>query len=156
MVEETDDFARVPPLADVVILSGPSKRTSAFIEELAHLPIKKNVLVTDPRSTQLELVQAPEASLADHAVGCVGTRPMAGSHKSGASAAHAKLLANTNDILTPTALTTCDPIEELREELSSMQAAIVTLDAAVHDRGNCPISHLPQVIAASFRERPRD
>lgn len=154
--EVTDDFAHFAPRADVIILAVPIKQTIAFIEELAHLPLKENVLITDAGSTKLEIVKAAEASFANQAVRFVGSHPMAGSHKSGASAADVNLFENAYYILTPTALTTDDTIEELRADLSGLHARFITIDAAEHDRVTSQISHFPHVIAASLMEQAGD
>lgn len=154
--EVTDDFAHFAPLADVIILAVPIKQTIAFIEELANLPLKENVLITDAGSTKLEIVKAAEASFANQAFRFVGSHPMAGSHKSGASAADVNLFENAYYILTPTALTTDDTIEELRADLSGLHARFITIDAAEHDRVTSQISHFPHVIAASLMEQAGD
>lgn len=154
--EVTDDFAHFAPRADVIILAVPIKQTIAFIEELAHLSLKENVLITDAGSTKLEIVKAAEASFANQAVRFVGSHPMAGSHKSGASAADVNLFENAYYILTPTALTTDDTIEELRADLSGLHARFITIDAAEHDRVTSQISHFPHVIAASLMEQAGD
>lgn len=154
--EVTDDFAHFAPRADVIILAVPIKQTIAFIEELANLPLKENVLITDAGSTKLEIVKAAEASFANQAVRFVGSHPMAGSHKSGASAADVNLFENAYYILTPTALTTDDTIEELRADLSGLHARFITIDAAEHDRVTSQISHFPHVIAASLMEQAGD
>lgn len=154
--EVTDDFAHFAPLADVIILAVPIKQTIAFIEKLAHLPLKENVLITDAGSTKLEIVKAAEASFANQAVRFVGSHPMAGSHKSGASAADVNLFENAYYILTPTALTTDDTIEELKTDLSGLHARFITIDAVEHDRVTSQISHFPHVIAASLMEQAGD
>ena len=154
--EVTDDFAHFAPRADVIILAVPINQTIAFIEELAHRSLKENVLIPDAGSTKLEIVKAAEASFANQAVRFVGSHPMAGSHKSGASAADVNLFENAYYILTPTALTTDDTIEELRADLSGLHARFITIDAAEHDRVTSQISHFPHVIAASLMEQAGD
>ena len=87
----TADFAAFAPLADVIILAVPIKQTIAFIKNLAELDLKENVIISDAGSTKAEIVAAAEKYLQNKPVRFVGAHPMAGSHKTGAKAAHVNL-----------------------------------------------------------------
>ena len=51
------------PLADVIILAVPIKQTVAYLQELADLDLKDNVIITDAGSTKLDIVEAAERYL---------------------------------------------------------------------------------------------
>lgn len=100
MVDQvTDDFASFAPIADVIILALPIKQTKSYLDILAQLPLKDQVLVTDVGSTKAEIVAHADQVFQDQAVRFVGGHPMAGSHKTGAAAADATLFENAYYIL---------------------------------------------------------
>ncbi|KXT77300.1 Prephenate dehydrogenase [Streptococcus sp. DD10] len=92
--QATDDFASFAPLADVIILAVPIQQTIAFIEELSHLKLKEQVIISDAGSTKAAIVEAGDTYLAGKSVRFVGAHPMAGSHKTGAVAADVNLFEN--------------------------------------------------------------
>ncbi|KXT87710.1 Prephenate dehydrogenase [Streptococcus parasanguinis] len=93
MVDQvTDDFAAFAPLADIIILALLIKQTKSYLETLAGLNLKDQVLVTDAGSTKAAIVAQAEKVFKDKAVRFVGGHPMAGSHKTGAAAADATFL----------------------------------------------------------------
>ena len=47
----TDDFVSFAPLADVIILAVPIKQTIVFLEMMADLELKKNIIITDAGSS---------------------------------------------------------------------------------------------------------
>lgn len=69
MVDQvTDDFAAFAPLADIIILALPIKQTKSYLETLAGLNLKDQVLVTDAGSTKAEIVAQAEKVFTDKAV----------------------------------------------------------------------------------------
>ena len=53
MVDQvTDDFAAFAPFADIIILALPIKQSKSYLETLAGLNLKDQVLVTDAGSTK--------------------------------------------------------------------------------------------------------
>ncbi|MBM7636772.1 prephenate dehydrogenase [Streptococcus saliviloxodontae] len=149
----TGDFAEFAPLADVIILAVPIKQTIDFLEQLAELPLKENVIITDAGSTKKAIVDAAERFLQGKAVQFVGSHPMAGSHKSGAVAADVTLFENAYYIFTPSVLTTETTIPELKDLLSGTKARYTEIDAAEHDRVTSQISHFPHLLASSLMEQ---
>ena len=62
MVDQvTDDFEAFAPLADIIILALPIKQTKSYLETLAGLNLKDQVLVTDAGSTKAEIVAQAES-----------------------------------------------------------------------------------------------
>lgn len=73
MVDQvTDDFAAFAPLADIIILALPIKQTKSYLETLAGLNLKDQVLVTDAGSTKAEIVAQAEKVFTDKDVRFVG------------------------------------------------------------------------------------
>ena len=149
----TDDFAAFAPLADVIILAVPIKQTIAFIKELADLELKENVIISDAGSTKAEIVAAAEKYLKNKPFRFVGAHPMAGSHKTGAKAAHVTLFENAYYIFTPSSLTTSDTLEEMKDLLSGLHARFIEIDAEEHDRVTSQISHFPHILASGLMEQ---
>ena len=154
MVDQvTDDFEAFAPLADIIILALPIKQTKSYLETLAGLNLKDQVLVTDAGSTKAEIVAQAEKLFTDKAVRFVGGHPMAGSHKTGAVAADATLFENAYYIFTPSSLTTGGAMEELKELLSGLGSRFIEIDAAEHDRVTSQISHFPHILASTLVEQ---
>lgn len=154
MVDQvTDDFTALAPLADIIILAVPIKQTVDFLKVLAGLELKDNVLITDAGSTKSEIVAAAETYLRGRPVRFVGGHPMAGSHKTGASAADVNLFENAYYIFTPSALTQPGTIEEMEDLLSGLHARFIQVDAAEHDRVTSQVSHFPHILASSLMEQ---
>lgn len=149
----TDDFATFAPLADVIILTLPIKQTIAFLQELATLELKEDVIISDAGSTKSTIVAAAEKCFADKPVRFVGAHPMAGSHKTGAASADVNLFENAYYIFTPSSLTTQDTLEEMRDLLSGLHARFIEIDAEEHDRVTSQISHFPHILASGLMEQ---
>ena len=154
MVDQvTDDFAAFAPLADIIILTLPIKQTKSYLETLAGLNLKDQVLVTDAGSTKAEIVAQAEKVFSDKDVRFVGGHPMAGSHKTGAAAADATLFENAYYIFTTSSLTTGGAMEELKELLSGLGSRFIEIDAEEHDRVTSQISHFPHILASTLVEQ---
>ena len=149
----TDDFASFAPLADVIILTLPIKQTIAFIQELAGLNLKEDVIISDAGSTKAAIVDAAEQYLAGKSIRFVGAHPMAGSHKTGAASADVNLFENAYYIFTPSSLTSQDTLEEMKDLLSGLHARFIEIDAKEHDRVTSQISHFPHILASGLMEQ---
>ncbi|MFS9132714.1 prephenate dehydrogenase [Streptococcus infantis] len=149
----TDDFASFAPLADVIILTLPIKQTITFLQDLATLELKEDVIISDAGSTKSTIVAAAEKCFADKPVRFVGAHPMAGSHKTGAASADVNLFENAYYIFTPSSLTTQDTLEEMRDLLSGLHARFIEIDAEEHDRVTSQISHFPHILASGLMEQ---
>ena len=149
----TDDFASFAPLADVIILTLPIKQTIAFIQELAGLNLKEDVIISDAGSTKAAIVDAAEQYLTGKPIRFVGAHPMAGSHKTGAASADVNLFENAYYIFTPSSLTSSDTLEEMKDLLSGLHARFIEIDAKEHDRVTSQISHFPHILASGLMEQ---
>ncbi|MCP9312272.1 prephenate dehydrogenase [Liquorilactobacillus satsumensis] len=134
--------------ADFIILAAPVTTIVQDLQELAHLPLKKNVIVTDVGSTKQIVLQAA-AALTQQGITFIGGHPMAGSHKSGVTAGRADLFENAFYFLIPAVPNehACASIQTL---LRATHVKWLTLTAAEHDKIVGQISHLPHIIAAAL------
>ena len=101
-------------------------------------------------------MSAAERYLQNKAVRFVGAHPMAGSHKTGAKAAHVTLFENAYYIFTPSSLTKPGTLEEMKDLLSGLHARFIQVDAAEHDRVTSQISHFPHLLASGLMEQAAD
>lgn len=146
----TDDFAQFAPEADVIILAVPIKQTLAFIEDLAELPLKDQVLITDAGSTKGAIVAAADQAFLGKDIRFVGGHPMAGSHKSGALAADVNLFENAYYILTPSETSQPGTVKDLEDLLVGLHVRFTQMTAQEHDWVTSQISHFPHVLASSL------
>ncbi|MGT2716299.1 prephenate dehydrogenase [Streptococcus respiraculi] len=154
--EATDDLSQFTQEADAIFLCVPIQQTIRFLEAFSHLPLKKDVLVTDAGSTKEAIVKAAEDYLSARKINFIGGHPMAGSHKTGAIAADVNLFENAYYILTPSRLTRPDAIPCLQDILSGLHARFVEIDAREHDFVTSQISHVPHVLASSLMHQAGD
>jgi prephenate dehydrogenase len=150
VVDETVDLLEEgASKADYIIISAPVIDTENIMSELARLPLKENVIVTDTGSTKQKIVHS-SSCLREKNIIFIGGHPMAGSHKSGVIAAKPILFENAFYLLTPTEEVKEEHLERLQNLLVGTKARFLILDAAEHDYLTGVISHLPHLIAASI------
>lgn len=143
--EVAENLAEAETSADVIILAVPVKSSLLYLQQLATLPLKKNVLITDVGSTKQEVVaEATRLNLP-----FIGGHPMAGSHKSGVQAADVDLFENAYYIFTPTE-NEKKRVDLLQQLFAGSKAKYVVLTAAEHDEITGMLSHLPHIIAAGL------
>ena len=135
--------------ADLIIIATPVREAELMMEKLAHLPLKKDVLVTDVGSTKGKIVQK-SCLLKDKGITFIGGHPMAGSHKSGVSASKALLFENAFYLLTPEDKADTKSVQLLIEWLSGTRAKFLVVSPQEHDLLTGVISHLPHIVAASL------
>jgi prephenate dehydrogenase len=135
--------------ADLIIIATPVKVTEKIIEILEQTSLKKNVIVSDAGSTKKEIVEKA-GKLKQKGITFIGGHPMAGSHKSGVTAAKSILFENAFYIFTPENHIPEEKIQELTNWLAGTKARFITLSAEEHDYLTGVISHFPHVVAASL------
>ncbi|MBL4954141.1 prephenate dehydrogenase [Neobacillus sp. YIM B02564] len=135
--------------ADLIIVSAPVNDTKSIIQALANLALKPNVIVTDTGSTKRTIVETA-INLKEKGITFIGGHPMAGSHKSGVSAAKEILFENAFYLLTPDENTPASKVEELKKWLRGTNAKFLTVTPHNHDYVTGIVSHFPHIIAASI------
>lgn len=138
--------------ADFIFLCVPVGKLGEYVTELASLPLKNGVIITDVGSTKASVMRAASEALGSSRpdVTFIGGHPMAGSERSGVEAASVYLFENAYYVLTPAADTPADKVEALSALLKSTRANIVHVPAEHHDLVVGAISHLPHVIAVAL------
>ncbi len=135
--------------SSLIVLAVPVDAMPALAREIATAATAPGCIVTDVGSVKGGVVSALEAALHGTAIRFVGSHPMAGSEKTGISAARADLFEGARCLVTPTGLT--DPAA-LADTISFWKAlgceVLPPMSPAEHDRKVARISHLPHLLAA--------
>jgi prephenate dehydrogenase len=134
--------------ADVVVIAVPVDATVGEIAALRESPEIRAGLVLDVASVKEAIVTAAQG-LANF----VGTHPMAGSERSGATAARAGLFDGKAWLYVPPSNAGLET--RAREFIESMGALPGAVDAEEHDRIVALTSHVPQLLAFAFARRVR-
>ncbi|MDT2639856.1 prephenate dehydrogenase [Enterococcus dongliensis] len=142
LVDQITSIERAPEM-DVIILAVPVRSTLHYLHELAQLPLKKTVIITDTGSTKNEVMKQAQ----DFPFTFIGGHPMAGSHKSGVKAENPNLFEEAYYILTPPEGVEVTPLIEL---LAPTRAKFVVLEPESHDEIVGVLSHLPHIVASGL------
>lgn len=140
---------KVGEAADVLIFATPVNTTVRLLQDVPNWQLKKGVVISDTGSTKRPIMEAAK-ELEAHGLTFIGGHPMAGSHKSGVTAAKAHLFENAYYILTPGNEAQHKDTELLKELLEPSKAKVVVLNAEEHDRMTAVVSHFPHLVAASL------
>ncbi|AZB43326.1 prephenate dehydrogenase [Bacillus sp. FJAT-42376] len=135
--------------ADCIILSAPVQQTLLIMSELSRLPLKKQVIITDVGSTKETIDRHAKKVFSENII-FIGGHPMAGSHKSGVSAAKAHLFENAFYVLCHHLEEHKPYAEELKNLFSGTKANFVTMTPKEHDLVTGVISHFPHIVAAGL------
>ncbi|MDR6998543.1 prephenate dehydrogenase [Neobacillus niacini] len=135
--------------ADLIIISAPVNETQAIIELLSDLPLNPEVIVTDTGSTKGKIVESARR-LKEKDIVFIGGHPMAGSHKSGVTAAKEILFENAFYLFTPEGHVENSKLEKLKYWLKGTRAKFLTISPENHDFLTGVVSHFPHIIAASI------
>lgn len=135
--------------ADLIIIAAPVNETKEIIQLLSELPLNSEVIVTDTGSTKGKIVESSR-SLNKQGITFIGGHPMAGSHKSGVSAAKEILFENAFYLLTPEDHIEDYKVDTLKEWLKGTHARFLRTTPDTHDYLTGIVSHFPHIIAASI------
>lgn len=135
--------------ADMVMVAVPlSMMAQVFQTIQAHLA--DNTIITDGGSAKACVIADAQQHLADKYPNFVAGHPIAGTEKSGATAAFAELYDNRRVILTPTADTNPQAHEKVKQMWELAGANVVDMDIETHDKVLAATSHVPHVLAFSL------
>jgi prephenate dehydrogenase len=135
--------------ADLIIIAAPVTETESIIHTLSNLSLKPEVIITDTGSTKKIIVEKA-SSLTNRGIAFIGGHPMAGSHKSGVSAAKNILFENAFYLLTPDEQVDQQKVTLLKEWLRGTNARFLMITPENHDYLTGIVSHFPHIIAASI------
>ena len=144
--EAATDAARAVNGADFVMLATPVGQMEALLAVIApHL--SSNAVITDGGSTKQDVVAYARKKLGKNFLRFVPGHPIAGTEKSGATAADAGLYRGRKVILTPEPDTDPAAIEAVRGAWQACLAEVHLMRPAEHDALFAAISHLPHLLA---------
>lgn len=135
--------------ASLIIIATPVSTTESILQKLAELPLNPKLIITDTGSTKNDVVKSASC-LKDKGITFIGGHPMAGSHKSGVSAAKEILFENAFYLITPDEDIHPSKVEILKKWLIGTKAKFITVTPANHDYLTAIVSHFPHIIAASI------
>ncbi|GLB57987.1 prephenate dehydrogenase [Cytobacillus sp. NCCP-133] len=135
--------------ADLILIAAPVQETERIIHILKDCNLKEDVIISDAGSTKKEIV-AFARTLKSRGITFIGGHPMAGSHKSGVTAAKSLLFENAFYLLTPDDHISASDIEKLKKWLSGTKAKFLTISPEEHDYVTGIVSHFPHIVAASL------
>lgn len=147
--ETTESIEKEAVMADLIIIAAPVIETKRILHQLLELPLKDRVIISDAGSTKQEIVSVG-ARFKERNITFIGGHPMAGSHKSGVSAARPLLFENAFYLLTPEEHIEDHQIKNLQNWLSGTHARFLIVTPKEHDQLTGVISHFPHIIAASL------
>jgi prephenate dehydrogenase len=130
---------------DIVVIATPP-RSVVDIARAVLATTPPSVIVTDVASTKRAIVDAIDAPR------FVGAHPIAGTEKSGPSAALANLFDDRVVIVTPGPNTAPSAVLTVETLWRRTGARIVLMDPITHDRVVAAISHLPHAIAYALTD----
>jgi len=132
--------------ADVVLIASPIGAIGELLDEIRqHAP--KKAIVTDVGSAKAGVIAIAESVLGDRFPLFVPGHPVAGSERSGASAADPELFVDHWAVLTPLDETDAGALQIVRRMWESAGAKVKTMTPEAHDRLLAMISHLPHATA---------
>lgn len=141
-----DNIADAVKDADIIFLAVPMGAMSSVLSDV--LPhINTDTIITDSGSAKAQVVEQARQVLADKFCQFVPGHPIAGTEKSGPSAAFAELYQDHRVVLTPVAETNTDALEKIRTMWQSAGAEVFDMAVDQHDVVLAATSHLPHVLA---------
>lgn len=134
---------------DVIFIAVPTLSVNAVLEEIKNC-VADTVTITDGASVKGSVQRAAEAVFGMVPQQFVLGHPIAGSEKSGVTAANPNLYENHRVILTPLENTSVQHFDLVTRMWQSVGAEVLSMSVAEHDEVLGATSHLPHVIAYSL------
>jgi len=125
------DLAEAIRDADVVVIATPTLIAESLLQKLADVGCQ--ALITDVASVKGNLLRAAQRIFGDVPANLVLGHPIAGSEKSGVTAAKADLFVNHKVIITPTPTTLPAAADKIRRMWEITGAEVVAMSADQHD-----------------------
>jgi cyclohexadieny/prephenate dehydrogenase len=143
------DIAHELGAGDVIFISVPTLSVKAILEEIKSC-ISPAVTITDGASVKGNVQLAAEQVFGSVPPQLVLGHPIAGSEKSGVTAANPNLYEHHRCILTPMPDTAPDHLALVTRMWQAVGAEVLTMSVEEHDEVLGATSHLPHVIAYSL------
>ncbi|HCS63238.1 MAG TPA: prephenate dehydrogenase/arogenate dehydrogenase family protein [Cellvibrio sp.] len=134
---------------DVIFIAVPTLSVNAVLEEIKNC-VADTVTITDGASVKGSVQRAAEGVFGMVPPQFVLGHPIAGSEKSGVTAANPNLYENHRVILTPLENTSASHFDLVTRMWQTVGAEVLSMSVAEHDEVLGATSHLPHVIAYSL------
>lgn len=134
---------------DVIFIAVPTLSVNAVLEEIKSC-VADTVTITDGASVKGSVQRAAEAAFGVVPPQFVLGHPIAGSEKSGVTAANPNLYENHRVILTPLENTAAQHFDLVTRMWQAVGAKVLSMSVLEHDEVLGATSHLPHVIAYSL------
>jgi len=142
----TIDLAGGVAEADLVVVCSPVALIVEHVRTAAQA-MPEGALITDAGSTKQQIVAELEGALPPGRH-FIGSHPLAGSEKTGASNAQADLFQGRIAIVTPSAANSAQEYDAISEFWQGLGSVVVKMPPEEHDRAMGMISHLPHLAAS--------
>jgi prephenate dehydrogenase len=146
--EYTIDAIEASREADLVFVCTPIATIIPTIKTISST-VKKGCIITDVGSSKSFIVSEIEKYMPED-VYFIGGHPMAGSERSGITAATKFLFEGTNYILTPTKKTNKEALGKLESFIKQLDVQLTIFPPDKHDMAVAAISHMPLAVAVSL------
>ena len=147
--EAAESIAEAVTNADVVVIAVPVKAFEDVLQQVKPF-LRESAVLTDVGSVKGTFIKAVEAVFGDVPPTVVPGHPIAGSEKSGVTAANEALFTQHKVILTPLDNTDHDALALIRAMWESCGATVLEMGVQHHDEVLAATSHLPHLIAFSL------
>jgi len=141
-----DSVADAVKDADIIFLAVPMAAMATVLSELVD-HVKEDAIITDGGSAKGQLVDIARDVLGQQFSQFVAGHPIAGTEKSGPSAAFATLYQDHRVVLTPVAETNGEALATVRLMWQKTGAEVFDMDVKHHDVVLAATSHLPHILA---------
>ena len=131
---------------DLIVIATPVAQTKKILTDIYPFINEKSV-ITDVGSTKSDVMAAAKESLKEKFNQFIGSHPIAGSEKHGASAANYKLFENKDIIITPHDNSLKNTIDYLRKFWVSLGGRVSNMTPEIHDEIFSTVSHIPHLLA---------
>jgi cyclohexadieny/prephenate dehydrogenase len=143
------DIAAELVLGDVIFVAVPTLAVNSVFETIKEC-VSPDVIITDGASVKGSVQRAAEAVFGQAPPQLVLGHPIAGSEKSGVTAANPDLYEHHRVILTPLANTNSHHLDLVTRMWQTVGAEVLSMSVQEHDEVLGATSHLPHVIAYSL------
>ena len=131
---------------DLIIIATPVAQTKKILADIYPFLNEKSV-ITDVGSTKSDVMAAAKECLKEKYQQFIGSHPIAGSEKHGASAANFQLFENKDIIITPHDNSLNSTIDYLRKFWVSLGGRVSNMTPEIHDEIFSTVSHIPHLLA---------
>ena len=132
---------------DVIVLSIPICAIISVLNDLANLPLKKEVTIIDFGSTKQEIIEKCPIKIRKN---LVASHPMAGTEYSGPEAALPNLYENKVMVVCDIQNSGEKQVDLAIDIYESLKMNIRIMDSKEHDRHAAFISHMPHIVSYSL------